>query len=117
MDLRDTIDLVEASTRPAKLETTPLPYGPKDLAPVMSADTIDYHFEHLAKGYAKSGMTAYVALQESEFGMEDQGYTATRHQREVGTGYFDLLAQIVGIAHRRLTAACPGLAAVRPGSP
>jgi superoxide dismutase len=52
-DMREHIDLVEASTRPAKLETTPLPYGAKDLAPVMSADTIDYHFEHLAKGYAK----------------------------------------------------------------
>lgn len=53
MDIRDTIDLVEASTRPAKLETTPLPYGVKDLAPVMSAETIDYHYEHLAKGYAR----------------------------------------------------------------
>ena len=53
MDLRNSIDLVEASTRPAKLETTPLPYGEKDLAPVMSAETIDYHYEHLAKGYAK----------------------------------------------------------------
>jgi Fe-Mn family superoxide dismutase len=53
MDLRNSIDLVEASTRPAKLETTPLPYGVKDLAPVMSAETIDYHYEHLAKGYAK----------------------------------------------------------------
>jgi superoxide dismutase, Fe-Mn family len=51
--LRYTIDLVEASTRPAKLETTPLPYGVKDLAPVMSAETIDYHYEHLAKGYAR----------------------------------------------------------------
>ena len=53
MDLRNTIDLVEASTRPAKLETAPLPFGAKDLEPVMSAKTIDYHFEHLAKGYAK----------------------------------------------------------------
>jgi superoxide dismutase, Fe-Mn family len=53
MDIRDSIDLIEASTRPAKLETTPLPYGVKDLAPVMSAETIDYHYEHLAKGYAK----------------------------------------------------------------
>jgi Fe-Mn family superoxide dismutase len=51
--MREHIDLVEASTRPAKLETTPLPYGPKDLAPVMSAETIDYHYEHLARGYAK----------------------------------------------------------------
>ena len=51
--MREHIDLVEASTKPAKLETTPLPYGRDDLAPVMSGDTIDYHFEHLAKGYAK----------------------------------------------------------------
>ena len=51
--MREQIDLIEASTRPAKLETTPLPYGEKDLAPVMSAETIDYHYEHLAKGYAK----------------------------------------------------------------
>ena len=53
MEIRDHINLVEASTRPAKLETTPLPYGPKDLEPVMSRATIDYHFDHLAKGYAK----------------------------------------------------------------
>lgn len=51
--LREHIDLVEATTRPAKLETTPLPYGMKDLDPVMSEATLDYHFEHLAKGYAK----------------------------------------------------------------
>ena len=51
--MRHHIDLIEASTRPAKLETTPLPYGQKDLEPVMSRATIDYHFEHLAKGYAK----------------------------------------------------------------
>jgi len=53
MDLRDTIDLVEARTQPAKLETTPLPYTHKALDPVMSAATIEYHYEHLAKGYAK----------------------------------------------------------------
>jgi Fe-Mn family superoxide dismutase len=52
-DLRQHIDLVEATTRPAKLETTPLPYGLKDLDPVMSAATLDYHYESLAKGYAK----------------------------------------------------------------
>lgn len=51
--IRHDIDLLEATTRPAKLETTPLPYGPGDLHPVMSKATIDYHFEHLAKGYAK----------------------------------------------------------------
>lgn len=52
-DIRETIELIEASTRPAKLETTPLPYGEKDLDPVMSKETINYHYEHLAKGYAK----------------------------------------------------------------
>ena len=51
--ISDFINLVEATTRPAKLETTPLPYSVKDLDPVMSEKTLDYHFEHLAKGYAK----------------------------------------------------------------
>jgi Fe-Mn family superoxide dismutase len=51
--IREDIDLLEATTRPAKLETTPLPYGLKELDPVMSKETLDYHFEHLAKGYAK----------------------------------------------------------------
>ena len=53
MHIRATIDLIEASTRPAKLETVPLPFGVKDLAPVMSAETINYHYEHLARGYAQ----------------------------------------------------------------
>jgi superoxide dismutase, Fe-Mn family len=52
-NMRKHIDLLEASTRPSKLETTPLPYGERDLEPVMSRATIDYHYEHLAKGYAK----------------------------------------------------------------
>jgi isocitrate lyase len=43
----------------------------------------------LAKGYAKRGMAAYVELQQEEFRLEKDGYTATKHQREVGTGYFD----------------------------
>ena len=49
----------------------------------------------LAKGYAESGMTAYVELQQKEFAMEKDGYTATRHQREVGTGYFDLVSTTI----------------------
>jgi isocitrate lyase len=49
----------------------------------------------LAKGYAAEGMTAYVRLQEHEFAMEELGYTATRHQHEVGTGYFDRVSQAV----------------------
>ncbi|ERG64712.1 isocitrate lyase [Agrococcus pavilionensis RW1] len=46
----------------------------------------------LAKGYAEQHMTAYVDLQEREFAAEASGYTATKHQREVGTGWFDLVA-------------------------
>jgi isocitrate lyase len=49
----------------------------------------------LARGYAREGMTAYVRLQEDEFALEADGYTATRHQREVGAGYFDLVAEAV----------------------
>jgi isocitrate lyase len=49
----------------------------------------------LAHGYARNGMPAYVELQEREFAMESEGYTATRHQREVGTGYFDLVAETI----------------------
>jgi isocitrate lyase len=49
----------------------------------------------LARGYAEHGMTAYVDLQEREFAAEADGYTATRHQREVGTGYFDLVSTTI----------------------
>jgi len=49
----------------------------------------------LARGYVEEGMTAYVRLQEHEFVLEEQGYTATRHQHEVGTGYFDRVSQVV----------------------
>jgi isocitrate lyase len=49
----------------------------------------------LARGYSQRGMSAYVELQQREFDMEDAGYTATRHQREVGAGYFDRIAQTV----------------------
>jgi isocitrate lyase len=50
---------------------------------------INYHTFDLAQNYAQEGMPAYVRLQEQEFASEQAGYTATRHQREVGTGYFD----------------------------
>ncbi len=49
----------------------------------------------LARGYAREGMSAYVRLQEREFELEQDGYTATRHQREAGAGYFDAVAQAV----------------------
>jgi len=49
----------------------------------------------LARGYRERGMSAYVELQEREFALEAEGYTATRHQREVGAGYFDRVVQAV----------------------
>ncbi len=49
----------------------------------------------LASQYAQDDMTAYVALQEREFALEAEGYTATRHQREVGAGYFDEVAKVI----------------------
>ena len=49
----------------------------------------------LAYGYVREGMPAYVRVQEREFELEAEGYTATRHQREVGAGYFDAVAQLV----------------------
>jgi isocitrate lyase len=49
----------------------------------------------LAHGYAEGGMAAYVKLQDAEFAAEKFGYSATRHQREVGTGYFDMVAQAI----------------------
>ena len=49
----------------------------------------------LAKGFSSEGMTAYVRLQEREFELESDGYTATRHQAEVGTGYFDRVSQTI----------------------
>ena len=56
---------------------------------------LNYSMFDLAHGYAREGMTAYVKLQEEEFASESRGYTATKHQREVGTGYFDAVATIV----------------------
>jgi isocitrate lyase len=59
-----------------------------------------YHALHasmfeLAKGFATEGMSAYVGLQEREFALEGDGYTATRHQAEVGTGYFDRVSDVI----------------------
>ena len=50
----------------------------------------------LARGYHERGMSAYVELQEREFALEEHGYTATRHQREVGAGYFDAILGALG---------------------
>ena len=58
----------------------------------------------LARGYKERGMAAYSELQQAEFASEANGYTATRHQREVGTGYFDLVAQAVAGGESSTTA-------------
>ncbi len=56
---------------------------------------LNYSMFDLAEGYATRQMSAYVELQEREFAAEARGYTATRHQREVGTGYFDAIAAAI----------------------
>ncbi|HYI49888.1 MAG TPA: isocitrate lyase [Allosphingosinicella sp.] len=55
--------------------------------------SLNHGMFELARGYRERGMAAYSELQQAEFASEGAGYTATRHQREVGTGYFDLVAQ------------------------
>jgi len=58
--------------------------------------TLNHSMFTLAHDFAARGMSAYADFQEGEFASESIGYTATRHQREVGTGYFDEIAKIVG---------------------
>ena len=56
---------------------------------------LNYSMFHLAHGYARRQMSAFVELQESEFAAADRGFTAVKHQREVGTGYFDAVTQAI----------------------
>jgi isocitrate lyase len=65
---------------------------------------LNYSMFTLARGYRQSQMTAYVELQEAEFASEKQGYTATKHQREVGAGYFDAVTQAVTAGQSSITA-------------
>jgi len=65
---------------------------------------LNYGMFDLARGYATEGMTAYVRLQQAEFAAEAGGYTATKHQREVGTGYFDEITQAVQAGKSSVTA-------------
>ncbi len=57
--------------------------------------SLNYGMFELARKYKTDGMAAYSILQQAEFASEKDGYTATRHQREVGTGYFDSVAQVI----------------------
>jgi len=66
--------------------------------------SLNHSMFRLAKGYAARGMAAYSELQQAEFASEPDGYTATRHQREVGTGYFDRVATTIAGGHSSTTA-------------
>src|SRR4249920_3194545 len=56
---------------------------------------LNYSMFNLAYGYARNQMSAFVELQEAEFAAADKGFTAVKHQREVGTGYFDAVTQTI----------------------
>jgi len=66
--------------------------------------SLNYSMFDLADKYRDQGMTAYVQLQEQEFASESRGYTATKHQREVGAGYFDDITQVIMGGHSSITA-------------
>jgi isocitrate lyase len=65
---------------------------------------LNYSMYELARQYREEGMSAYSRLQQAEFAAEQYGYTATKHQREVGTGYFDEVAKIVSAGESSTTA-------------
>ena len=65
---------------------------------------LNFAMFELARQYREEGMTAYSRLQQAEFASEQYGYTATRHQREVGTGYFDEVAKVVSAGESSTTA-------------
>jgi isocitrate lyase len=56
---------------------------------------LNFSMFELALDYRERGMSAYSKLQEEEFSFEKWGYTASKHQREVGTGYFDLVSSVI----------------------
>jgi len=66
--------------------------------------SLNYGMFNLAYGYARNGMTAFVELQEAEFAAAERGFTAVKHQREVGTGYFDEVTQAIQAGQSSLTA-------------
>ena len=66
--------------------------------------SLNYGMFELAHGYARRGMSAFVELQEKEFAAAERGFTAVKHQREVGTGYFDALTQVIAGGRSSTTA-------------
>lgn len=65
---------------------------------------LNYHMFELASNYSARGMTAYSELQEREFAAQGRGYTAAKHQREVGTGYFDAVSMAISAGKSSTTA-------------
>jgi isocitrate lyase len=66
--------------------------------------SLNYGMFNLAHGYARRQMSAFVELQEAEFAAAEKGFTAVRHQREVGTGYFDAVTQAIQLGQSSTTA-------------
>jgi isocitrate lyase len=66
--------------------------------------SLNYSMFELAHGYARTGMSAFVELQQKEFAAAEKGFTAVKHQREVGTGYFDEITQVVTAGKASTTA-------------
>jgi isocitrate lyase len=70
--------------------------------------TLNHSMFELAHGYRENGMSAYADLQQAEFANEESGYTATKHQREVGAGWFDEVAQAIAGQEEVSTGALSG---------
>ena len=80
----------------AKFQTEIAKYGYKfQFITLAGFHALNYSMFNLAHGYARNQMTAFVELQEAEFAAADRGFTAVKHQREVGTGYFDAVTQAI----------------------
>ena len=81
--------------------------------------SLNHAMFRLARGYRDRGMAAYSELQQAEFDAESDGYTATRHQREVGVGYFDAIAMAVSGGRSSTTALAGSTEAeqFRPAAP
>jgi len=65
---------------------------------------LNYSMFELAHGYARNGMSAFVEMQQKEFAAAEHGFTAVKHQREVGTSYFDDVTQVISAGKASTTA-------------
>ena len=80
----------------AKFQTEIAKYGYKfQFITLAGFHSLNYSMFELAHGYARNDMSAFVELQQKEFAAAEKGFTAVKHQREVGTGYFDEITQVV----------------------